>query len=115
MKGGVDDPPQALRRLSGQVHPYFLPRPVGRLAYDQAVLLMIVLYCYHPGIVSSLKLAKACERNVQFMALSADTRPHFTPIADSSYGRRRQHTMLPDTNVAGAAQPGRQAPLEKSS
>jgi len=54
----------------------------GRLAYDPAVLLKIVLYGYYKGIVSSRRLAEACERNVQFMALSADTRPHFTTIAD---------------------------------
>jgi len=54
----------------------------GRLAYDPAVLLKIVLYGYYKGIVSSRRLAEACERNVQFMALTADTRPHFTTIAD---------------------------------
>jgi transposase len=54
----------------------------GRLAYDPAVLLKIVLYGYYKGIVSSRRLAEACERNVTFMALSADTRPHFTTIAD---------------------------------
>ena len=54
----------------------------GRLAYDPAVLLKIVLYGYYKGIVSSRRLAEACERNVQFMALSADTRPHFTTIAN---------------------------------
>src|SRR3989304_3601978 len=53
----------------------------GRLAYDPSVLLKIVFYGYYKGIVSSRKLAEACERNVQFMALSADTRPHFTTIA----------------------------------
>lgn len=54
----------------------------GRLAYDPAVLLKIVLYGYYKGIVSSRRLAEACERNVQFMAHSADARPHFTTIAD---------------------------------
>jgi transposase len=54
----------------------------GRLAYDPAVLLKIVLYGYYKGIVSSRRLAEACERHVVFMALSADTRPHFTTIAD---------------------------------
>jgi transposase len=53
----------------------------GRLAYDPKVLLKIVLYGYYKGIVSSRKLAEACCRNVVFMALSADTRPHFTTIA----------------------------------
>ena len=54
----------------------------GRLAYDPSVLLKIVLYGYYKGLVSSRRLAEACERNIQFMALSADTRPHFTTIAD---------------------------------
>jgi transposase len=54
----------------------------GRLAYDPAVLLKIVLYGYYKGIVSSRKLAEACGRHVTFMALSADSRPHFTTIAD---------------------------------
>lgn len=54
----------------------------GRLAYDPSVLLKIVLYGYYKGIVSSRKLAEACERHVVFMALTADSRPHFTTIAD---------------------------------
>ena len=53
----------------------------GRLAYDPAVLLKIVLYGYYRGIVSSRKLEEACARNVVFMALSADSRPHFTTLA----------------------------------
>src|SRR5271169_4489544 len=53
----------------------------GRLAYDPKVLLKIVLYGYSKGIVSSRQLEEACRRNVVFMALSADTRPHFTTIA----------------------------------
>ena len=54
----------------------------GRLAYDPSVLHKIVLYGYYKGIVSSRKLAESCERHVVFMALTADTRPHFTTIAD---------------------------------
>lgn len=54
----------------------------GRLAYDPSVLLKVILYGYYKGIVSSRKLAEACERHVQFMALTADTRPHFTTLAD---------------------------------
>jgi transposase len=40
----------------------------GRLAYDPAILLKIVLFGYYKGIVSSRRLAEACKRNVQFMA-----------------------------------------------
>ncbi len=53
----------------------------GRLAYDPKVLLKVVLYGYYKGLISSRRLAEACQRNVVFMALSADTRPHFTTIA----------------------------------
>lgn len=54
----------------------------GCLAYDPAILLKIVLFGYYKGIISSRCLAEACERNVQFKALTADTQPHFTTIAD---------------------------------
>jgi transposase len=55
---------------------------VGRPAYDPAILLKIVLLAYSRGITSSRKIAAMCEQNVVFMAISADSRPHFTTIAD---------------------------------
>lgn len=54
----------------------------GAPAYDPAILLKIILYAYSRGITSSRKIAQCCEENIVFMALSADTRPHFTTIAD---------------------------------
>lgn len=54
----------------------------GATAYDPRILLKIVLYAYSRGIVSSRKIEQACRENVIFMALSADTRSHFTTIAD---------------------------------
>jgi transposase len=54
----------------------------GSPAYDPRILLKIVLFAYSRGIISSRKIARACEENIIFMALSADTRPHFTTIAD---------------------------------
>lgn len=54
----------------------------GAPAYDPRILLKIVLYAYSKGITSSRKIADCCSENVIFMALSADTRPHFTTIAD---------------------------------
>lgn len=54
----------------------------GATAYDPRILLKIVLYAYSRGIVSSRKIEQACRENIVFMALSADTRPHFTTIAD---------------------------------
>ncbi len=53
----------------------------GRSAYDPRVLLKVVLYGYYRGVVSSRRIAEACRRNVVFMALSADSRPHFTTLA----------------------------------
>ena len=54
----------------------------GAPAYDPAILLKIILYAYSRGITSSRKIAQCCKENIIFMALSADTRPHFTTIAD---------------------------------
>src|SRR3972149_2096688 len=54
----------------------------GAPAYDPAILLKIILYAYSRGITSSRGIARCCEENIVFMALSADTRPHFTTIAD---------------------------------
>ena len=61
----------------------------GAPAYDPAILLKIILYAYSRGITSSRKIEQCCRENVIFMALSCDTRPHFTTIADfvSTLGR----------------------------
>jgi transposase len=61
----------------------------GAPAFDPAILLKIILYAYSRGVMTSRKIAALCEENVIFMALSADTRPHFTTIADfiSSMGK----------------------------
>jgi transposase len=54
----------------------------GAPAIHPGILLKIVLFGYSRGIISSRPIARACEENVIFMALSADTRPHFTTIAE---------------------------------
>jgi transposase len=54
----------------------------GAPAIDPAILLKIILFAYARGIISSRRIARACEDNVVFMALAADTRPHFSTIAD---------------------------------
>ena len=65
----------------------------GAPAYDPKLLLKVVLFAYSRGITSSRKIARACEENVVFMALSANTRPHFTTIADfiSSLNKETAH------------------------
>jgi len=62
-----------------------------RLPFDPKVLLKILLYGYYRGIVSSRRIAGACCRNVVFMALSADSRPHFTTIA--SFVSKLEHEI----------------------
>jgi transposase len=54
----------------------------GATPYDPAIMLKIILFAYSRGILHSRKIAQCCEENVLFMALAADTRPHFTTIAD---------------------------------
>ena len=54
----------------------------GAPAYDPAILLKIVLFAYSRGITSSREIERACRENVVFMALSADSHPHFTTIAE---------------------------------
>jgi len=55
---------------------------VGAPAYDPAILLKIILFAYSKGVTSSREIAQLCCDNVVFMALSADSSPHFTTIAD---------------------------------
>ncbi len=62
----------------------------GAQAIDPAILLKVILLAYSRGMLSSRRIAQACEENVLFMALAADTRPHFTTIAEfiSSMGEQ---------------------------
>src|SRR5207247_10564697 len=41
-----------------------------------------ILYAYARGVTSSREIARLCRENVLFMALAADSAPHFTTIAD---------------------------------
>src|SRR5688572_9988996 len=52
----------------------------GATAYDPAILLKIILFAYSRGITSSRQIERACYENVTFMALSANSHPHFTTI-----------------------------------
>jgi transposase len=53
----------------------------GAPAYDPAILLKVILYAYSRGVTSSRDIAQLCRENIIFMALSADSTPHFTTIA----------------------------------
>ena len=53
----------------------------GCPAYDPAILLKIVIAAYARGFTSSRSIERLCRENIIFMALSADSQPHFTTIA----------------------------------
>lgn len=54
----------------------------GCPAYDPALLLKIILASYARGFTSSRSIERLCRENIIFMALSADSQPHFTTIAN---------------------------------
>jgi transposase len=66
----------------------------GAPAYDPRILLKIILFGYARGITSSREIAKCCEENILFMALSAGSRPHFTTIADFISSMDQEITRL---------------------
>lgn len=71
----------------------------GAPAYNPAILLKIMLYAYSlyaysRGIVSSREIARCWRENVIFLALSADSAPHFTTIADFVSSLGEEITVL---------------------
>ncbi len=54
----------------------------GAPALPPAMLLKVVLFAYSQGIVSSRNIERACREHVTFIALSGDSQPHFTTIAE---------------------------------
>jgi transposase len=63
-------------------YPKYQNESGGRPAYDPAVLLKIILFAYSKGITSSREIEWCCNTNIIFKALSCDTVPHFTTIAE---------------------------------
>ena len=53
----------------------------GASAYDPRAMLKIVLLAYSRGLISSRQIARACEHNILFMAVSGDAQPSYTHIA----------------------------------
>jgi transposase len=53
----------------------------GASAYNPRTLLKVIFMAYSRGITSSRRISELCKENILFMALSANTQPHFTTIA----------------------------------
>jgi transposase len=66
----------------------------GAPAYDPRILLKVILVAYSRGITSSRDIARCCEENVVFMALSAYIKPHFTTIANFVSGMDKEIIIL---------------------
>jgi transposase len=54
---------------------------MGCTAYYPALLLKVIVSAYARGLTSSRRIERLCKESVVFMALSADSQPHFTIIA----------------------------------
>ena len=54
----------------------------GAPAYNPHIMLKIILYSYSRGIFTSREIEYLCKTNIIVKALSANTIPHFTSIAD---------------------------------
>ena len=76
-------------------HPRYKNEKNGRPAYDPAILLKVILFAYSKGITSSREIQWCCQFNILFKALSCDTVPHFTTIANfvSSYSEEIENVF----------------------
>jgi transposase len=54
----------------------------GAPPYDPKMMVCLLLYAYCVGVFSSRKIARACERNLAFIAIVGKDRPDFRTISD---------------------------------
>src|SRR5438105_6853894 len=54
----------------------------GAPPYDPAMMSCLLIYAYCVGVLTSRKVALACERNLAFIAIVGDERPDFRTISD---------------------------------
>ena len=71
----------SLQVLPGTFDDWYHNDKSGAAAYSPSVMLKIILYSYSRGLISSRRIAQACEENIVLMSLSGDEQPHFTSIA----------------------------------
>jgi len=75
-------------------YPKYQNESGGRPAYDPAVLLKIILFAYSKGITTSREIEWSCNTNIIFKALSCDTVPHYTTIAEFVSSRSEEIEAL---------------------
>ena len=57
--------------------------------YDPTMMTALLLYVYCQGLYASRRIAKACEKRVDFMAVPARQRPDFRTVSDF----RKRHLL----------------------
>ena len=71
--------------------------------YHPTMMTALLLYGYAQGVYSSRRIARACERRVDFMAVTAMQKPDFRTISDF---RKRHLRALAPWPVQGPARVG---------
>ena len=63
-------------------HQHYAHEMRGQPPFDVAMMVTLLIYAYSVGVCSSRRIATACERNLAFRAIVADTPPDFRTISD---------------------------------
>jgi transposase len=63
-------------------HQHYAHEMRGQPPFDVTMMVTLLTYAYSVGVCSSRKMAAACERNLAFRAIVADTPPDFRTISD---------------------------------
>jgi transposase len=64
-----------------RIHAPYQDETRGAPPFDPAMMVCLLLYAYCIGVFSSRKIAKACRRNLAFLAIVGEERPDFRTIS----------------------------------
>jgi transposase len=64
-----------------RIHAPYQDETRGAPPFDPAMMVCLLLYAYCVGVFSSRKIARACERNLAFLAIVGEERPDFRTIS----------------------------------
>jgi transposase len=64
-----------------KIHAPYQDETRGAPPFDPAMMTCLLLYAYCIGVFSSRKIARACERNLAFLAIVGEERPDFRTIS----------------------------------
>jgi transposase len=64
-----------------RIHAPYQDETRGAPPFDPAMMVCLLLYAYCVGLFSSRKIARACERNLAFLAIVGEERPDFRTVS----------------------------------